>query len=1135
MGFLLVLPVCTFILTWIIGLADAQTLNLCTNTVGPRCDCPYNNGKLQVNCKEKQMTFVPVGIQQDAYAVDFSRNAITRIESDDFNGLANLSTLYLQENFIEFLAKGAFAKLYKLKTLNLQQNKLTEIKTNNFVYLPSLVSLDLSSNSIASIERYVIMRLPALGQLSLTNNPLNCDCEMRTFKQALDARMGNLLFQSGNCVSTNIKLTDMKDSQFGTCTVDMFHDLTCMDCKNVKSTEECITQNRTTQCPASQYQRPVCYEEIVYVHSGLIINKGCQTYAQCLDTERYNQDQCYGQSTARCRFCCVGNTCNQKSLRGRLHTSPYLVTAYLRAKLTSELAQPGSGQYTTFVKSVETQVYGILNNQASSYGSFVGTVVDVRGPDLTVDIQIIFTTVEEIASNDREKFIKDQITMLKQLSNYFIDSVSVVLLDQQCNTETTQTDKGIFEWPSVYAGITAVVNCPSNPQQKATRACKTNAAGNAEWQLPDYSSCSSSSSVTQSLQSLSTTSITAINAATVQSDLLALTKQSSTFTDNDVSLSMDVIENVLNEKSVFSNKQMSEDMVESLSNLLNAPDNSMAKNPGKASERFVKSVELLADSIVVPATGFSAVNENLALLVRNSDPNNFAGITMTATVKPGQALTNNKIVIRDGENPGALDSGVVVPASFFNTVQKTSSKFSFAVYGKENIFTNVDTSALQTSTTGKPNQVNGPVISTTLQKADVQNLNQPILFRFKHYDKNSQLPQCAFIRNKGTTGLEWSTQGCSVRNHVPGSHTDCECNHLTSFALLMDIYQTGGGLSEANRLALTYISYIGCGVSLLGLLLTLITYFMFRKLRTNNPSKILINLCIALAITNIIFLIGMQDYTLDNEIGCKIVAVSLHYVLLSALCWMLVEAFYMYLALIKVFNTYFSHFLLKCCLFGWGVPLVVVGVTLGINSTNNYGQQSGGICWLSPIPFYAAFLAPVGIILILNFITFILVFRTIIRGSGKKIAKSDAKTSVSQRLKGAVALIILLGLTWAFAIFAIGDGGIIFQYLFTIFNSLQGLFIFVFNCLLKTDAQNAWKRKFQRGPPAYSGPTISSKDRSSDLRSRDTHSTTYSSEVMDNKKDFTDISKEIDAAYPETRVKNKGKSKRYPSYTESNT
>lgn len=51
----------------------------------------------------------------------------------------------------------------------------------------------------------------------------------------------------------------------------------------------------------------------------------------------------------------------------------------------------------------------------------------------------------------------------------------------------------------------------------------------------------------------------------------------------------------------------------------------------------------------------------------------------------------------------------------------------------------------------------------------------------------------------------------------------------------------------------------------------------------------------------------------------QIVAVSLHYMLLSAMSWMLVEAFYMYLALIKVFNTHFSHFLLKCCLFGWGM------------------------------------------------------------------------------------------------------------------------------------------------------------------------------------------------------------------------
>lgn len=77
------------------------------------------------------------------------------------------------------------------------------------------------------------------------------------------------------------------------------------------------------------------------------------------------------------------------------------------------------------------------------------------------------------------------------------------------------------------------------------------------------------------------------NAPTIQTDLLKVTRDSHQFTDTDVSLSMDVIENVLNEKSVFSSQQMSENMVESISNLLNAPDDAIANNPSKASERCI--------------------------------------------------------------------------------------------------------------------------------------------------------------------------------------------------------------------------------------------------------------------------------------------------------------------------------------------------------------------------------------------------------------------------------------------------------------------------------------------------------------------------------------------------------------------
>jgi hypothetical protein len=43
----------------------------------------------------------------------------------------------------------------------------------------------------------------------------------------------------------------------------------------------------------------------------------------------------------------------------------------------------------------------------------------------------------------------------------------------------------------------------------------------------------------------------------------------------------------------------------------------------------------------------------------------------------------------------------------------------------------------------------------------------------------------------------------------------------------------------------------------------------------------------------------------------------------------------------------------------------------------------------------------------------------------------------SQQLRGVVGVAILLGLTWAFAIFAIDQASVAFYYLFAIFNSLQ--------------------------------------------------------------------------------------------------
>lgn len=47
-------------------------------------------------------------------------------------------------------------------------------------------------------------------------------------------------------------------------------------------------------------------------------------------------------------------------------------------------------------------------------------------------------------------------------------------------------------------------------------------------------------------------------------------------------------------------------------------------------------------------------------------------------------------------------------------------------------------------------------------------------------------------------------------------------------------------------------------------------FFLFRKLRSHNPAKILINLCIAIAATDLIFLAGQQEYALQSDVGCKV-------------------------------------------------------------------------------------------------------------------------------------------------------------------------------------------------------------------------------------------------------------------------
>ena len=147
-------------------------------------------------------------------------------------------------------------------------------------------------------------------------------------------------------------------------------------------------------------------------------------------------------------------------------------------------------------------------------------------------------------------------------------------------------------------------------------------------------------------------------------------------------------------------------------------------------------------------------------------------------------------------------------------------------------------------------------------------------------------------------------------------------------------------------------------------------------------------------------------------------------------------------------------------------------------------------CFLSHIgAFWGAFLAPILVVILFNVVIFTCVVVVLIRHT-----RRTASGNMEALNKKSIILIVirvggvmfLFGLTWLFAILTFSVPGLreTFQILFTVLNSFQGFFIFLFLCVFNKDAQESWKgtyvgRKlsslFQSQSSNYSSGNITSK------------------------------------------------------------
>ncbi|XP_045671832.1 adhesion G protein-coupled receptor L3 isoform X8 [Ursus americanus] len=342
--------------------------------------------------------------------------------------------------------------------------------------------------------------------------------------------------------------------------------------------------------------------------------------------------------------------------------------------------------------------------------------------------------------------------------------------------------------------------------------------------------------------------------------------------------------------------------------------------------------------------------------------------------------------------------------------------------------------------------VNSPVITAAINKefSNKVYLADPVVFTVKHIKQSEENfnPNCSFWSySKRTMTGYWSTQGCRLLT-TNRTHTTCSCNHLTNFAVLMAHVEVKHS-DAVHDLLLDVITWVGILLSLVCLLICIFTFCFFRGLQSDR-NTIHKNLCISLFVAELLFLIGINRT--DQPIACAVFAALLHFFFLAAFTWMFLEGVQLYIMLVEVFESEHSrrkYFYLV----GYGMPALIVAVSAAVDY-RSYGTDK--VCWLRLDTYFIwSFIGPATLIIMLNVIFLGIALYKMFHHTAILKPESGCLDNIKSWVIGAIALLCLLGLTWAFGLMYINESTVIMAYLFTIFNSLQGMFIFIFHCVLQ--------------------------------------------------------------------------------------
>ncbi|XP_038215558.1 adhesion G-protein coupled receptor G6-like isoform X2 [Zerene cesonia] len=462
-------------------------------------------------------------------------------------------------------------------------------------------------------------------------------------------------------------------------------------------------------------------------------------------------------------------------------------------------------------------------------------------------------------------------------------------------------------------------------------------------------------------------------------------------------------------------------------------------------DRLGSSIELNGSKVV------TAVRSNIALVMANAEPDNPVRGIRIATRQDDSFNNDAFEVFNAAPNNTALQSDeseavVVLPGSISDTMRRVS----FVVFRNDRAFQDTNM-----------HHVNSRVLSIKVENLTKFENGEVIDIHLSPLSANitrNQSRTCGYWQFLDDGTGFWSQEGCTFIRSKTGQLDTCRCTHLTHFA---EILVPRAVFPEHHENILELLTVIGCCLSLFGLALVAVTAIMFRSWRRDFSNKIWLQLCIAIFLLALSFLIVIFARFAVYNVPCMIIGIVLHYSVLASFCWMLVAAVLSYRRLVLVFTRDASHKLLRASAFSWGIPLAIVGILLSV-APNSYAGRfeektpSGSFCYPSGIGLWVTVFAPIGVVILVNWTLFFLIVRSVF--ASRRIQRHGDSNEALRCASVSCLLVFLFGLPWIFGLFA---ANIVAAYLFTLTASYQGFILFLFFVIGNKKTRDLWLNKLK--------------------------------------------------------------------------